>query len=104
LTDSFRGSTTRDFTDLGIDVLDQSIKQVPSIYRKVEDLWLSYVVHQLGWRVRRIIMADVNFMEDVKLDRNASSTMLVQSTALWKDQISFKLKMLEELRSCGWNV
>jgi hypothetical protein len=49
-------------------------------------------------------MADVNFMEDVKLDRNASSTMLVQSTALWKDQISFKLKMLEELRSCGWNV
>lgn len=104
MTDSFRGATTTDFTDLSIDVLDQSIKQVPNIYRKVEDLWLSYVVHQLGWRVRRIIMADVNFMEDVKLDRNASSTMLVQSTALWKHQISFKLKMLEELRSCGWNV
>lgn len=85
-------------------MLHLCMKQVPEIYRKVEDLWLSYVVHQLGWRVRRIIMADVNFMEDATLNKNNSTRKLVQSTSLWKDLKPVKLKMLEELRSCGWNV
>jgi len=71
----------------------------------VEDLWLSYVVHQIGWRVRRIVMSGVNFMEDTKLDKDeAASTGLVQATALWRQLKPTKLEMLEDLRMCGWNV
>ena len=71
----------------------------------MEDLWLSYVVHQIGWRVRRIVMSGVNFMEDKKLDKDeAASTGLVQATALWRQLKPTKLEMLEELRMCGWNV
>ena len=71
----------------------------------MEDLWLSYVVHQIGWRVRRIVMSGVNFMEDTKLDKDeAASTGLVQATALWRQLKPTKLEMLEDLRMCGWNV
>ena len=71
----------------------------------MEDLWLSYVVHQIGWRVRRIVMPGVNFMEDKNKDKNeAASTGLVQATALWRQLKPTKLEMLEKLRLCGWNV
>jgi len=70
----------------------------------VEDLWLSYVVHQIGWRVRRIVMSGVNFMEDINLKKDDASTGLVQATALWRQLKPTKLEMLKNLRMCGWNV
>jgi len=81
-----------------------NIHKVPEAYRKVEDLWLSYVVHQIGWRVRRIVMSGVNFMEDIKLNHDDISTELVKATALWRKLKPTKLEMLEDLRICGWNV
>lgn len=77
---------------------------MPETYRKVEDLWLSYVVHQIGWRVRRIVMSGVIFMEDGKLNKNKASSEFVQATALWRQLKPTKLDMLEDLRACGWNV
>lgn len=83
--------------------------QLPSKYRKVEDLWLSYVAYQVGWRVRRIPMAGVGFLEDNGLNPDGESAALVQSTALWRQLKNgkdgdLKQMMLEDLRKCGWNV
>lgn len=75
----------------------------------MEDLWLSYVAHQVGWRVRRIPMAGVGFLEDNGLNPDGESAALVQSTALWRQLKNgkdgdLKQMMLEDLRKCGWNV
>jgi hypothetical protein len=75
----------------------------------VEDLWLSYVAYQIGWRVRRIALAGVGFLEDNVLNPDKNTAALVQSTALWRQlknakEGDLKKRMLQDLRECGWNV
>ena len=77
--------------------------QIPSRYQRVEDLWLSYVVHMIGWNVRRIKLANVDFMEDGHRS-SQEAAHLVQDTAQWRQLKELKNEMLEDLRSCGWNV
>jgi len=81
-----------------------STSQLPEQYRKVEDLWLSYVAHQLGWRVRRIKMKGVVLMENVRLKSNTEMSAAAGSTALWRTIKQTKIDMLKDLRRCGWNV
>jgi hypothetical protein len=106
------GISTFHYAGTGLSVIDANIvrfyfpllDKVPDRYRKVEDLWLSFVAHQLGWRVRRIVMPGVIFMEDGNINKNEESKELVQTTSLWRQLKEVKTEMLEDLRVCGWNV
>lgn len=65
--------------------------------------------NQVGWRVRRIPLAGVGFLEDNALNPDKVTAALVQDTALWRQLKNgkdgdVKGRMLEELRKCGWNV
>jgi len=70
----------------------------------VDDLWLSYVTHQIGWGAWRIPMSGVVALDRTPDETHPGAMKIVQETALWSKIIEVKEQMLKDLRACGWNV
>lgn len=87
-----------------IKYYDMFLARIPREYRYIEDIWLSYVVNTIGWRVQRLFLKDVRLLDYKKGYGSNSDTSLVEATAQWKKLAATKDVMLNELRQCGWRV